>query len=124
MNVVVDSSAWIEYFSGGQRAGQVQGYLDKKSDLVIPTIVIFEVDRWIKKHLSEEAALKYASQMNSPKMIPLSDSIAMHAADLSLEHELPLADSVVYATAFSLGAKLVTFDSDFKNLKDVILLEK
>lgn len=124
MSSVVDSSGWIEYFSGGSRASAFEGHLERKSDLIIPTLVIYEVYRWIKKHSGEDVALKCISQMNSPKTIPLTDSIAMHAADLSLEHKLALADSIVYATALTYRAKLITMDQDFRGLPNVSVIDK
>ncbi len=121
---VVDSSGWIEYFTGGTLAKSYAPYVEKRSELLVPTIVLYEVYRLIRKHDSEEEAIKYTAQMSQSKIVELDDSLALLAADLSLEHHLAMADSIVYASALSHHAKLVTSDSDFKELPEVIYFQK
>ncbi len=121
---VVDSSGWLEYFTGGRLAKCYAPYIEKRSELLVPTLVLYEVYRWIKKHDSEEVAVKYVAQMSQSKIIDLHDSLALLAADLSLEHHLAMADSIVYASALSHHAKLVTSDSDFKKLEGIIYFPK
>jgi predicted nucleic acid-binding protein len=57
-------------------------------------------------------------------MVPLSDSLALAAADVSLEFRLAMADSIVYATARAEDAELVTSDADLRNLPGVTFLPK
>ena len=121
---VVDSSGWIEYFTGSALAKSYAPYVEKRSELLVPTLVLYEVYRWIKKHDSEEEAIKYTAQMSQSKIIDLDDSLALLAADLSLERHLAMADSIVYASALSHHAKLVTSDADFKELPEVIYFPK
>ena len=42
-----------------------------------------------------------------------------YTVKLSLEHNLPIADSIILATAKEFNAILWTQDSDFKNINDV-----
>ena len=121
---VVDSSGWLEYFSGSSLASKYTRYLEKPAELLVPSLVLYEVYRWIKRHTGEEEALKYVAKMNEGKVIPLDDTLALFAADLALEHRLALADSVVYATALNYNAKLITSDSDFKHLPHVTYFAK
>ena len=121
---LVDSSGWIEYFSGGPLADRYSTYLEKKSQLLVPTLVIYEVYRWIKRHEGEEEALKYTAQMSEGTVVPLDDSLALLAADLSLTHHLAMADSIVYGTAIVHQAKLITSDADFQDLPSVTFLAK
>ena len=121
---LVDSSAWLEYFAGGSLAAKYAPYLEKTSELLIPSLVLYEVYRWIKRHQGEEEGLKYTARMSEATIIHLDDSIALYAADLSLEHDLALADSVVYATALTHHAKLITSDADFKGLPKVTYIPK
>ena len=121
---VVDSSGWLEYFSGGHLSAKYAPYLEKKSELLVPSLVLYEVYRWIKRHKDEDEAMKYAARMNDAKVIPLDDTLALYAADVALEHRLATADSIVYATALSHGAKLITGDADFKNLPHVVYFPK
>lgn len=121
---VVDSSGWLEYFAGGSLADKYAGYVQKMHELIVPSLVIYEVYRWLKKHRGEEEALKYVAQMSDAEVAPLDDNLALFAADLGLEHRLTLADSIVYATAQSRRAKLVTSDADFKSLPGVVYFSK
>ena len=121
---VVDSLGWLEYFTGGALVKSYAPYLEKRSELLVPTLVLYEVYRWIKRRESEEEAVKYVAQMSQSRIVDLDDSLALFAADLSLEHDLAMADSIVYAAALSHHAKLVTSDSDFKGLPNVIYFSK
>lgn len=121
---VVDSSGWLEYFSGSSLASKYAPYLEKRSELLVPSIVLYEVYRWVKRYKGEEEALKYTAQMSQTRFVPLDDVIALNAADLSLQYHLALADSVVYASALRHHAKLITSDADFKSLPQVVYFPK
>lgn len=60
--------------------------------------------------------------MHRAQVVPLDESLAIEAADLSLAHGLAMADAIVYATALRQGATLVTSDADFDGLADVVLI--
>ena len=122
--IVVDSSGWIEYFTEGPNARRYGRYLEKPSDLVTPTIVLYEVYKLIKRERTEEEALLAAAQIQKTRMVPLSESLSLAAADLSLERRLAMADAIVYATAQAEGAELVTGDRDLKGLPGVTYLPK
>ena len=121
---VVDSSGWLEYFSGSPLARHYFPYLEKKGELLVPTLVLHEVYRWIKSHRDEDEALKFVSKMSEGQVIVLDDSLALGAADVRIEHKLAMADAVVYATALQYHAKLITSDADFKNLPHVVYFSK
>jgi predicted nucleic acid-binding protein len=119
---VVDSSGWIEYFTDGPLASEFEPLLADFAVLVTPTIVVFEVYKLIKRERSEAEALLAVAQMRKTRVVPLTESLALLAADLGLEHRLAMADSVVYATARAYEAELVTADSDFAALPGVRLM--
>ena len=56
--------------------------------------------------------------------MPLTDELALVAADLSLAHKLPMADSIVLATAQAHGADVVTSDADFADIPGVVYIPK
>lgn len=122
--IVVDSSGWIEYFTGGANAGKYGVYLEKTSQLVTPTVVLYEVYKLIKRERTEEEALLAVAQVQKTRIVPLSESLALAAADVSLELRLAMADSVVYATARAENAELVTSDKDLHGLPGVTYLPK
>ena len=122
--LIVDSSGWIEYFTDGPLASSYEKHLKDLSRLATPTIVLYEVYKIIKREGSEENALAAISLMNRTTVIPLTESIALLAADISLQHGLPMADAIVYATAVEMQHSLISSDGHFKNLANVIFIEK
>lgn len=121
--LVVDSSGWIEFFTEGLLASEYSKYLKDLTKIKTPTIVLYEVYKKIKRERTEEDALLAVSLINRTSIIPLSESIALLAADLSLKHSLPMADAIVYATALEENCKIVTNDAHFKGLDRVILVD-
>lgn len=83
---------------------------------------MYEVYKVIRRALSEERALEAVSALRRATIAPVDESLALEAADVSLEHGLAMADSLVYATARRHGAKLVTADEDFEGLPKAIVV--
>ena len=116
---VVDSSGWLEFLTDGPLAARYASYLEELDDVLTPTVVVFEVYKWIKRERSEEEALIAAAQIEKTRIVPLTTTVALTAADLGLEHRLAMADSIVYSTALLHQAELVTSDRDFASLPGV-----
>jgi len=121
--IIVDSCGWIEYLADSSLAAQYEKYLQKPEEIITPSIVVYEVYKKVKKEKGEELALSIVAQMEKTKLVPLDEEIALLAADLSLTHSLPLADAIVYATAQRENVEVVSSDSHFKKLDNVIFLE-
>ena len=121
---VVDSSGWIEFLGGGANADFFAKPVSDVSRLVVPTICVFEVCRWMRRELGERRALEAMALMQQGSMVELDATLAMSAARLSLELKLPMADSIVYATARAHEATLWTQDDDFVRLEGVKYLAK
>jgi toxin FitB len=122
--ILVDSSGWLEFFGDGPLADKYERHLAKPDSVITPTVVLHEVYKVIKRERGEEDALVAAAHMAQTRLVALSESLALTAADLGLEHKLAMADSIVYATAQSFGAELVTSDGDFSELPGVTYLPK
>jgi predicted nucleic acid-binding protein len=122
--ILVDSSGWIEFFTDGTNAREYGSYLEKTASVVTPTVVLYEVYKLVKRERTEEEALLAAAQMQKTRVVPMSDSLALAAADVSLEFRLAMADSIVYATARSENAELLTSDADLRGLPGVTFLPK
>jgi len=121
--LLVDSTGWLEYFTEGPLASAYSKYLKDLSKIVTPTIVVYEVFKKIKRERTEEDALLAISLINKTKVIPLNESIALLAADLSLKYSLPMADAIVYATALEENCKIATSDLHFKGLEGVEVIK-
>ena len=92
--------------------------------MITPTIVIYEVYKHAKRLLSEEAAVDAVAVMQKTRVVPLTDELALVAADLSLAHKLPMADAIVLATAQAHEADVVTSDADFADISGVVYIPK
>ncbi|MCH9713066.1 MAG: type II toxin-antitoxin system VapC family toxin [Cyanobacteria bacterium] len=119
---VVDSSGWIELFTNGPLADQFMAVLDAEAALVVPAISILEVFKWVLREHSEAQAIQAAAVMQRGLVVDLDSRLAIAAAQLSHALRLPMADSIILATARSHQARLYTMDSDFQGLNDVQLL--
>lgn len=116
---VVDSSGWLEYFGDGPNAAFFAGPLAKAEDLIVPAISIFEVFKRVLQQRDETSALQAAALMQQGRTVALDPALAMAAAKLSFELKLPMADSIILATARQFNAVLWTQDADFENLPGV-----
>ena len=119
---VVDSSGWIELFTNGPLADQFMAVLDAEAALVVPAISILEVFKWVLREHSEAQAIQAAAVMQRGLVVDLDSRLAIAAAQLSHALRLPMADSIILATARSHQARLYTMDNDFQGLNDVELL--
>ena len=121
---VVDSSGWLEYFANGSKADFFAPAITDELNLVVPTICMFEIFKRLSLQLGKEPALQAMGMLYRGQVVPLSDEIALLAALVSLDHQLPLADSVILATARMHKATLWTQDEHFKNLPEVKFITK
>ena len=116
---VVDSSAWLEYLAAGPNAGYFADAVEHTEELLVPTISLYEVFKRIMQQRSENEALQVIAVMQQGKIAELDARIALSAARISIDHQLPLADSVILATARVNNAILWTQDSHFEGLPNV-----
>ena len=116
---IVDSSGWLAYFADEPNAKHFLTPLNDLTLLVVPTVTIYEVFKVILRESSENDALQAVIAMQKGMVVDLKASLAIAASRLSLEHHLPMADSIILATAQEFNAILWTQDSDFKNIGNV-----
>ena len=116
---VVDSSGWLEYFADGPHAGFFAPAVEDTGHLILPALCLFEVFKRILQQRTENEALRAAAYMQQATVIPLDAPLALHAAKISVDLKLPLADSIIFATARAHDAVLWTQDAHFKGMKGV-----
>jgi predicted nucleic acid-binding protein len=116
---VVDSSAWLEYFADAPNASHFAAVIEKPAALLVPSITLLEVFKRVVQQRDENAALQCIAVMQQAKVVDLDAALSLKAAALGLRHKLPLADSIVYATARSHDALVWTQDADFDGLAGV-----
>ncbi len=116
---VVDSSGWLEYLADGSNADFFAPAIENPAELVVPSLSIYEVFKRVLQQRGEHEALMAATVMQQGQVVDLDASLALEAARLAVELRLPLADSVMLATARAHRATLWTQDADFQGIAGV-----
>jgi predicted nucleic acid-binding protein len=121
---VVDSSGWLEYFADGPNADFFAPAIQDTDQLIVPTISICEVFERVLQQRSEGEALRAIAVLAQGQVVELDTTLALNAAKLSVDHKLPMADSIVLATAQAHNATLWTQDADFEDVTGAKYIEK
>jgi toxin FitB len=116
---LVDSSGWLEYFADAPNANKFAPAIQNTADLIVPTLSLYEVFKRVLQQRSEAEALQAIAVMHQGRVVDLNMAIALKAAHLSLELSLPMADSIMLATARECQATLWTQDANFKSVEGV-----
>ena len=115
----MDSSGWLEYFAGGPNADFFAGAIEATDELIVPTISIYEVFKRVAQQRGESDALQAVALMQQGSVVDLTIHLALEAARTSVELGIPMADSIILATARSLDATLWTQDADLSGVEGV-----
>ena len=116
---IIDTSLWIEFFAGTPLDESIISALSNSDELYVPTICLYEVK---KKFLIDNDAVKAVTAIDIMKkgmVISIDSEIALLASDISKQYKLPMADSLIYATAVLHDTELYTQDAHFENLDRV-----
>ena len=92
--------------------------------LIVPTLSLYEVFKRVFQQRNETEALRAIAFMQQGQVADLNATIALTAAKLSIELKLPMADSIMLATAREHRATLWTQDADFEGVEGVRYFEK
>ncbi len=117
--VIVDTCGWIEWLTDGQLAEVYAPFLADSGNVIVPTLVQFELYRWCLREKNEAIALDVIGLTETCQVRPLDTRIALSAADLCAQYKLAMADAVVYASALAANAELLTSDAHFTALPGV-----
>ena len=121
---LVDTSAWIEWLIASTTGIGLAADLPAREDWLVPTIVQFELAKWLTREVGEDKADRVIAFTQTCIVVELDTAIALSAAELSERHNLAMADAIVYATALLQGAELLTCDGDFEHLAGVRYVPK
>lgn len=121
---VVDSSGWLAYFADEPNADYFATPIENIDNLIVPSISIYEVFKRICQQRNEDDGLQAVAVMMQGEVVELTPTIALNAAKVSIEHKIPMADSIIWATTQAEGAILWTQDVDFKEIEGVNYIEK
>lgn len=121
---IVDSSGWLEFFSDGPNAKHYAEPLSDRDTLLVPSIVIYEVFKVVLRERGDNDALQASALLRQGDIVELSEDISLRAARLSILHKLPMADSIILATARARDAVIWTQDEHFNGLDKVRFFSK
>ena len=119
---MLDTGAWKEYLSGGPEAERLELMVADPAALVVPTVVLAEVQGWILDVFSSGDAMTVVASMRQGRVVALSERLAARAAEFAHRHGLGLIEAVAGATALETGATWVTLDPGLDGLPGVRLL--
>ncbi len=121
---VVDSSGWLEYVQDGRNASAFEPAILAVDRLIVPTICLYEVFKRVLRDVGEDPALNLAGQMRQATVVDLDADLSLEAARLGVELRIPLADSIILATARAHRATLWTQDEHFDGIPGVKYIPK
>ena len=121
---VVDTSAWVEWLVSSPLGKTLGKQFPDRSHCIVPTVVQLELSKWLVRELGEERADQVIAYMQKCVIVPLDTPLALLAAELRRNYKLATADAIVYATAQHQNAKLLTCDTRFEGLPEVIFFSK
>jgi predicted nucleic acid-binding protein len=121
---VVDTSVWIEWIVGSPLGETLALELPRNDQWIVPTIVQYELSRWLARELSDAAAARAIAFSTELVVAPLTTDIATNAAAYATVHGLATADAIIFATAKDARADLLTCDAHFAELPGVTYVKK
>ena len=124
MKVLVDTCGWIEWLTDGVLADKFFLYIIDIDNLIVPTSIQYELHKWICREQNEELAMEIINLTQQANVIPLTESLALLASEVSQKYKFSFADVIIYATAQQEKIRLITSDDHFENLPDVQYFSK
>lgn len=124
MRFVVDTCGWIEWLTDGTLADKYAPFLKNSKNLLVPTLVQYELFKWVCRERDEAAAYEVIALTQRSEVISIDTPLALFGAEVSREYRLAMADALVYATALQHNAKVVTSDHHFSSLAHVEYFDK
>ena len=121
---LVDTSAWIEWLMETPTGKLIEPLIPERGDWLVPTIVQLELAKWLTRELGEDRSDQVLAFTQMCQVVALDTQIALAAAELSAQHRLATADAVIYATALTHEAEVLTCDAHFEGLEGVRYLAK
>jgi len=121
---VVDSSGWLEFFAAGPNASSFAHPIQDVRHLLVPAVTLTEVFKRILQQRDEPSALEAVGHMMQGEVVPLTSELALEAGRLGHSLKIPLADSLILATARQYDAILWTQDADFRTIPGVRYIPK
>lgn len=121
---LLDSSVWIEYFANGQYTDVYAAAIRDVDHPLVSPINLYEVFRRVMQQRSEHEAYLAVAIMLDGRMLDIDGQLALEAVPLAQQYRLPLADSILLATARAHDAQLITQDAHLRDIPGVLYYPK
>ncbi len=121
---VVDSSGWIEFFMDSPRADLFASAIERRNELLVPVVAIFEVHKVLSRKVSTKVVDKFLDVMRHGRVIDITDARAIAASRVANTHGLAMADAMMYSMAQEFNAAFWTQDVDYEHLANVNFFAK
>jgi predicted nucleic acid-binding protein len=121
---LVDSSGWLEYITNGNQARIFTPIIQNYDELIVSVINKYEVYKKLCLEFNPKKASNTMGVLYYGRLVEVTEEIALTAAELSIEYHIPMADSLLLATAKTMDATFWTLDAHFKNIPGVKYFEK
>ena len=121
---IVDSSGWLSFFADEPSSKHFQLPLQDTESLIVPSITIYEVSKVVLRESGEDKALQAVAAMQTGSVVTLTTRLAISASRISLQYRLPMADSIILATAQDCNATIWTQDIHFENIPGAHYFQK
>jgi predicted nucleic acid-binding protein len=121
---LIDTSAWIEWLIGSPTGKRIGARIPDRAEWLVPTMVQHELAKWLTREIGENKADEVIAFTQTCVIADLTSNIALFAAELCQQHKLATADAIIYATALTYGAELVSCDRHFATLPRVAYFTK
>ena len=121
---LVDTCGWLEYLADTENAKNFEKEILDTKNLLVPTIVIYEVFKKVTLEFNEDTALEVIAELKQGQVSEINETISIYAAKLSIEKKLPMADALIYATGLLNDATIFTQDNHFEGLAGVSYFKK
>ena len=121
MKYLLETKALIAFFNdedGAENVEKILNDIDKnKAEGFVSPITLTEVYYLYSRRNGERVAKKRIEQikLSNLKMVVIDAEIAIKAGEYKIK-AVPIADALIAASAYSVGAKVVTDDEHFEHL--------
>jgi predicted nucleic acid-binding protein len=117
-----DTRFFVEsfYTSDPQLAKKLKEEFRSVKEKLVSALTIHEIHRVVlKKEGKAVATLRSSTIRMDFQVIDVDYTIAVKSAELRTKHQIPMADSIIAATAQIQGCTLFSDDAHFKNIENL-----
>lgn len=119
--MILDSSVLLQILLNQNLSKKCKEAVDWKT-AAIPTLCIYEIYKKLRSKLTEDECLDAMSPFHDILKLELTETVALTAADLSIEFNLAMADAIVLAHARIKKTTLLTLDNDFVEIPGAVVI--